>query len=93
MWDWASDEHNVKVQILWDTTYCQGNSDWWFNWDYQSFGNFSDIKRISQTFSGDDAVGIRCGYFDLKIPALIMNSAFCGLHNDKYTKFSPHKIV
>jgi hypothetical protein len=29
------------------------------------------------------------GFFDLKIRASIMAKAFCGLHNDKYTKFQP----
>ncbi len=28
---------------------------------------------------------------ELKIPASIVANAFCGLHNDKYTKYSPHK--
>jgi hypothetical protein len=38
---------------------------------------------MSQDFSGDDAVLDLCGHFDGKIPASIMVSAYCGLHNDK----------
>jgi hypothetical protein len=30
-------------------------------------------------------------YFDFKIPVSIIFNAFCKLHNDKYTKYSPHK--
>jgi hypothetical protein len=33
----------------------------------------------------------RDGYFDFTIPASIMAIAFCGLNNDKYTKYSHHK--
>ena len=54
---------------------------------YQSFGNFTDIKRISQGFSEDDAVWVRERYFALKIYASIAANAFCRLHNDKYEKF------
>ena len=49
------------------------------------------IEGILQGFSEDAIVRIRCGCFHLKILASIMDSAFCGLHKDKYTKYSPHK--
>jgi hypothetical protein len=31
------------------------------------------------------------GFFDLKIRGSIAADTFGGLHNDKYTKYSPHK--
>ena len=31
-----------------------------------NFSNFTGIKRISQDFSGDDAIWVRCDYFGLK---------------------------
>jgi hypothetical protein len=40
-------------------------------------------------YTGIDLHKIRCGYYNLKIPPSIMDSALCGLHNDKYTKFQP----
>jgi hypothetical protein len=46
---------------------------------------------MTQGFFKGDTVWSDIGFFDLKIYASIVANAFCGLHNDKYTKYSPHK--
>jgi len=46
-----------------------------------------DIARVFKWWHGI----IRHRYFEFKIYASIVTDAFCGLHNDKYTKYSPHK--
>jgi len=45
------------------------------------------MKRIPKGFSEDGAVWVRNRNFALKIHALFEADAFCGLHNDKYTKY------
>jgi hypothetical protein len=45
----------------------------------------------SQGFLQDDTVSSDMEVFNLKIRASMVANAFCGLHNDKYTKYSPHK--
>ena len=46
-----------------------------------------NIARVFKWWHGI----IRHIYFEFKIYASIVTNAFCGLHNDKYTKYSPHK--
>jgi hypothetical protein len=46
---------------------------------------------ISQGFLDGDTVSSDVQVFDLKVYDSIAADAFCGLHNDKYTKLSPHK--
>ena len=50
-----------------------------------------DFIWISRGILEDDIVWGQCGYFDLNINTSIVANAFCELHNDKYTKYSPHK--
>jgi hypothetical protein len=42
-------------------------------------------------FLEGDTVSSDMEIFDLKIYTSIAADDFCGLHNDKYTKFFPHK--
>jgi len=44
-----------------------------------------DITRAFRRWSGK----VRYRYPDQKIHASIAANAFCGLHNDEYTKFQP----
>jgi len=44
-----------------------------------------NIARVFKWWHGI----IRHRYFEFKIYASIVTNAFCGLHNDKYTKFQP----
>ncbi len=46
-----------------------------------------DIARVFKWWHGI----IRHRYFEFKIYASIVTNAFCGLHNDKYKKYLPHK--
>ena len=46
-----------------------------------------NIARVFKWWHGI----IRHRYFEFKIYASIVTNAFCGLHNDKYTKIFPHK--
>ena len=46
---------------------------------------------ISQGFLENDIAWARYRYFDFKIPASFVANTFCRLHNDIYSKYSPHK--
>jgi len=55
------------------------------------FGNFTDMKGMSQGFLEDAVFCTQYRYLDLKIGASIVADVFCGLRNDKYIKYHSYK--